>query len=387
MTTRVPVKLIRNGAAPEGNVNDDALRNGGRTWLGDWTTFNGDFGGYDDLTGISPLTRALHNWAPREATVGVDSHWGSMTIVGSSQASKQVNWPAFGTGPIAPSIGVSGFAINDYNGGTVWGGYFDCVRMPGVDGFNVAAEFTVANFGANSFASPFNLIDGSVKSGAMLWTQSGAGMSLIPSDLAQIGLDVEDVNHTSAIAAFLPMQQLALSYPNWANSTAYVVGNIRTDPVSDTIWRCIEAHTSPGSGTFAAARAANPARWKQNPASLSGIIFGAGCLAERTAGSNYFSAIEFTENMAMTWFRKTSAGAVEQAGVFFAENMPDGTPVTQLILRAYAVFTNMVYAGTADGTTGALIQGRDAGGGDAFSFRKNGSAVEIYVNNVLVKTL
>lgn len=51
------------------------------------------------------------------------------------------------------------------------------------------------------------------------------------------------------------------SAPNWANSTLYNVGNRRTDPDLGTVWVCASVHTSPASGTFAAARAANPAFW------------------------------------------------------------------------------------------------------------------------------
>lgn len=48
---------------------------------------------------------------------------------------------------------------------------------------------------------------------------------------------------------------------NWALSTAYTVGQRVRDTVSSTVFVCAEAHTSPASGTFADARAAQPDRW------------------------------------------------------------------------------------------------------------------------------
>jgi hypothetical protein len=374
-------------AAPTVGYSGEFFRNGGRTYLGDWSVFNGAFGGYFDYTGLSPLTRALHNWAPREATLGVDSHWGSMAIVGHSLASKRANWPAAATSFQPATIGVSGFAINDMPVGQAWGLYGDAARMPNCDGFTAGLELAVANFGDNSTTTPYTLTNGSVKGGVGLWVQSGAGMSLIPSDIAQEGFEVSDVNHLSAIAGFTGLQQLQLDYPNWANSTAYAVGDIREDTASNTIFRCLVAHTSPASGTFAADRTANPNRWKQNPGALSGIVFGVGALAERNPGANIFSAIEMPERHVINWQRKTAGGAIEEAAVIFADEMPDGTPATQLIFRPYSVYTNGIWAGSADGTTGAMIQGRGSGGANAFSFRWTGTNVEIYVDNTLVKTI
>lgn len=48
----------------------------------------------------------------------------------------------------------------------------------------------------------------------------------------------------------------------WANNTAYLVGDRVFDPVTGYVWYNQVAHTSPASGTFAAARTANPTYWR-----------------------------------------------------------------------------------------------------------------------------
>jgi hypothetical protein len=53
----------------------------------------------------------------------------------------------------------------------------------------------------------------------------------------------------------------------WAISHAYAVGDRALDTTDNTRWKCLVAHTSPGTGTFAAARLAAPAQWKQDAAS------------------------------------------------------------------------------------------------------------------------
>jgi hypothetical protein len=59
--------------------------------------------------------------------------------------------------------------------------------------------------------------------------------------------------------AFVP----GMAAPAWATSHAYSVNDIISDVVSGvtTYWYAVAAHTSPPSGTFAQARAANPAQW------------------------------------------------------------------------------------------------------------------------------
>lgn len=50
----------------------------------------------------------------------------------------------------------------------------------------------------------------------------------------------------------------------WLNSQSYTINtSLVCDPVDNTLYRCATSHTSPASGTFAADRAANPARWTQ----------------------------------------------------------------------------------------------------------------------------
>lgn len=50
----------------------------------------------------------------------------------------------------------------------------------------------------------------------------------------------------------------------WANSAAYIVGDRVFDPVTGYVWYNQVVHTSPASGTFAAARAANPTYWRNS---------------------------------------------------------------------------------------------------------------------------
>jgi hypothetical protein len=53
----------------------------------------------------------------------------------------------------------------------------------------------------------------------------------------------------------------ALDYPAWTTTHAYVTGNIIYDPTDASRWLCSANHTSAGSGTFAADRAAHPTYW------------------------------------------------------------------------------------------------------------------------------
>jgi hypothetical protein len=47
----------------------------------------------------------------------------------------------------------------------------------------------------------------------------------------------------------------------WANNTVYAINAQVVDTTDNTFWKCLVAHTSPVSGTFAAARTANPTFW------------------------------------------------------------------------------------------------------------------------------
>ena len=53
----------------------------------------------------------------------------------------------------------------------------------------------------------------------------------------------------------------------WAVSHAYAIGDSALDTTDNTRWKCLVAHTSPGTGTFAAARAATPTQWDFDRAS------------------------------------------------------------------------------------------------------------------------
>jgi hypothetical protein len=55
---------------------------------------------------------------------------------------------------------------------------------------------------------------------------------------------------------------LATTTPtDWLVSTAYAINARARDPADGSRWKCLVAHTSPGTGTFAAARAATPGQW------------------------------------------------------------------------------------------------------------------------------
>jgi len=72
----------------------------------------------------------------------------------------------------------------------------------------------------------------------------------------------------------------------WSTSLAITVGQKYVDPDDLTIWECLIAHTSPTTGTFAAARAANPTYWEGLATGLrargewaTGVSYSAGDLA------------------------------------------------------------------------------------------------------------
>lgn len=48
----------------------------------------------------------------------------------------------------------------------------------------------------------------------------------------------------------------------WANDTAYLVGDRVTDDADGVVYFCLEAHTSPVTGSFAEARLASPDQWQ-----------------------------------------------------------------------------------------------------------------------------
>jgi hypothetical protein len=64
---------------------------------------------------------------------------------------------------------------------------------------------------------------------------------------------------------------LATTTPlDWTISTPYAVGDRALDTADNTRWKCLVAHTSPGTGTFAAARLATPGQWAIEHASDNG---------------------------------------------------------------------------------------------------------------------
>ena len=60
---------------------------------------------------------------------------------------------------------------------------------------------------------------------------------------------------------------------SWANSTSYAVNAFAKD-TDATIWKCLVAHTSPATGTFASYRTANPGHWTSQAADGAGWITG-----------------------------------------------------------------------------------------------------------------
>jgi len=59
-----------------------------------------------------------------------------------------------------------------------------------------------------------------------------------------------------------------LDAPAWANNVAYALNAKVYDPLTGFFWNATAAHTSPTTGTFAAARAATPGRWVDANASF-----------------------------------------------------------------------------------------------------------------------
>lgn len=62
----------------------------------------------------------------------------------------------------------------------------------------------------------------------------------------------------SALAIYTPLT----AFTAWAHTTHYTAGAVASDPDSGP-WACLIEHTSAGTGTFAADRAANPTYWTQ----------------------------------------------------------------------------------------------------------------------------
>lgn len=305
-----------------------------RIFLG--SRFNGEFH-YQNVSGLSPLAKALHYWGARDSQLFVESSVGAMSIVGHTQSSDVTTaWPAYPTFKPA-GIALSGFAVNDLEGGYCWAGYFDSVRMQGA-GFTPAVEICTASFGTTSNITPFNHLTG-VSNSVNLWVQAGNGLDLMEEALIPAGLSANNVNHSDAHMVFLTSFTVG-SVTTWVKNKAYVVGDLCREPETQIVYRCTVNHTSPSTGIMSTDRAINPTRWKARPAALKGLIFTAGGLAELAPGSNVFSAIEMTERTQISWWRGNDSAA-EQSAYIWCDFIPAGTPAVGLTIGQYGMtFSN-----------------------------------------------
>ena len=80
------------------------------------------------------------------------------------------------------------------------------------------------------------------------------------------------------------------SIPNWTTSTLYAINDKRKDPDDGTRWKCLVGHTSPATGTFAAARAASPSQWTLDVAA-DGISFITGPPGSNVEGGGNLSYV------------------------------------------------------------------------------------------------
>lgn len=301
-----------------------------RIFLG--SRFNGEFH-YQNVSGLSPLAKALHYWGARDSQLFVESSVGAMSIVGHTQSSHVTTaWPAYPTYKPA-GIAVTGFSINDLLGGSAWAGYFDSVRMAGA-GFSPAVEVCTATFGTTSNITPFNHLTG-VSNSVNLWVQAGNGLDLMEPALVLAGLSAHNVNHSDAHMVFLTSYTLG-TVTNWLNNKEYKVGDLIREPATQVVYRCTVNHTSNSVGDMATARAANPTRWKARPSALKGLIFTAGGLAELAPGSNVFSAIEMTERTQISWWRGNESAA-EQSAYIWCDFIPAGTPAIGITIGRYGM--------------------------------------------------
>lgn len=301
-----------------------------RIFLGDASTFGGQFGAYNDYTGLTPLTNAIHNWGPRDAQLFVDSSVGGLAVVGHSQASKAAAWPAYPT-HIPSSIGISGFAINDVANGNAWGIYSDAVALRGA-GFTASHEATVANFGNENELNPFNHLTGAANGGIGQWVASGCGLDLIDGTMNQLGLYSSNVNHATAGTVYVSSFSSGTPIV-WGNGHGYSVGDLVYDPSTKVAYRCAEAHTSNASSSMNTDRTANPNRWKARPAFKKAIVITSGSVAENYPGSNVFSAIEMPERHQITWKRK-DGDYTYQSAYIWCDGFPAGSGPVGLTFSA-----------------------------------------------------
>lgn len=250
---------VQAGATPTG----DFTQSGGarihrftdRVFIGDAAGFSGETN-LAAQNGISQDVRKYHPWAPRDGGLIVESNDGSMAIVGLSETAKGVNfWAAPSAYPAA--FGVSGLVINNATTGLAaynpaWAGYFDAKRLN--FGFTVGAEIAVANLSNETVPNVFNLWTGGHSAGVGAWMQVGGGLDIV-------SVDYTDWNNIASYETYLSSYNPGGGKTAWANSTVYEKGYVAADGYGGTNYVCRVAHTSPSTGTFAAARAANPSHW------------------------------------------------------------------------------------------------------------------------------
>lgn len=97
-----------------------------------------------------------------------------------------------------------------------------------------------------------------MSSGAVESRTSGIGLAKLRFNFPNWGDEAN--NNMTIIDALLSPLTGTLSGP-WLNSTAYAVGARVIDSITDTIYVAAVAHSSPATGTFAEARAAQPTYW------------------------------------------------------------------------------------------------------------------------------
>ncbi len=309
-------EFVKDSGAVLNSIND-------RLFIGS------DFdGGFNTITGLTPLAYALHAWGARDSQLFVDSTVGAMAITGHTQTSRvSAAWPGYPTYKQS-GIGVSGFAINDMEGGTGWAGYMDSVRMPNA-GFTPTMEICNANFGNTHNITPFNHLTG-VSNAVTMWMATGNGLDLADHTLADdFGLSWKDINHSDAVWVSCTSISQGKDSAPWSVSTPYAVDSYAKDPQTQIVYRSTASHTSPASGDMVSERGTNPTRWKALPGARKGFVFTAGSLAELAPGSNVFQVLNMHERVQISW-DKGNALSSEQSAYIWCDNIPVGAPTVGL---------------------------------------------------------
>lgn len=170
----------------------------------------------------------------------------------------------------------------------------------------------------------------------------------------------------------------------WANSTAYAADDIVLDSATAQIYVCQAAHTSPASGTFAAARLLYPAYWRVfNPAATNRGAWAASTayeindfvLAAGTVGSVYACCVAahtssgvFTDDLAagywtvlidfgtsLTWGgTQNYTGATMSVAAPAAAASPTTKTYVDTLLALKADLASPALTGSPTGPTAAL---------------------------------